>query len=189
MHSADKQTADKIYQNRITPSSPSRFIPATFTTEGVGVEIRNFLVLFYADDGLIVSRDPEWLQSAINCLTELFTRVGLKTNTAKTKAMVCTPRYIGNRVSSPLYRRRMTGQCQSHRERQRRRVSCSLCNKRMAHSSLRGHMASKDGAVLGDDQPTPAVAVPAQECHVSFPRHVAAVDCPCRQVLHALPSQ
>ena len=56
---------------------------------GIGDEVRRFLAAFYADDGLIQSRDPVLLQSSFDILIGLFDRVGLKTNTTKTKAMVC----------------------------------------------------------------------------------------------------
>ena len=42
---------------------------------------------FDADDGLLAARDPEHLQLAFDLLTSLFNRIGLKTNTTKTKAM------------------------------------------------------------------------------------------------------
>ena len=57
----------------------------------MGREIRDFLVAFYADDGVLASRDPVKLQRAIDVLIALFERVGLRTNTTKTKAMVCVP--------------------------------------------------------------------------------------------------
>jgi hypothetical protein len=49
------------------------------------------LVAFYVDDGLITSRDPVWLQESFDVLIELFERIGLFTNSAKTKLMVCIP--------------------------------------------------------------------------------------------------
>ena len=38
---------------------------------------------FYADVGLIGSRDPEWLQGALNVLIRLLRRVGKMPNVAK----------------------------------------------------------------------------------------------------------
>ena len=34
--------------------------------------------MFYADDGLIESRDPEWLQGALNLPISLFYRVRMR---------------------------------------------------------------------------------------------------------------
>ena len=42
---------------------------------------------FYADDGLIGSRDPECLQGVINTLIVLFPRVVLMFNVEKSKTM------------------------------------------------------------------------------------------------------
>ena len=58
---------------------------------GLGGEIRQFLAAFYSDDGLIQSRDPVFPQSSFDILIGLFERVGLRTNTTKTKAIVCVP--------------------------------------------------------------------------------------------------
>jgi hypothetical protein len=53
--------------------------------------VAEILVAFYADDRLIASRDPVWLQESFDVLIGLFERIGLFTNAAKTKVMVCTP--------------------------------------------------------------------------------------------------
>ena len=45
-------------------------------TSGIGEEIRSFLVAFYADDGILQSRDPVRLQTAADILVGLFERVG-----------------------------------------------------------------------------------------------------------------
>ena len=45
--------------------------------------------LFYADEGLVASTDPGWLQSEFDTLTGLFDQVGLRTNVRKTMGMVC----------------------------------------------------------------------------------------------------
>ena len=58
---------------------------------GIRGDVWKFLVAFYADDGLIQARDPAFLRHAFEILVDLFGRVGLKTNTTKTKAMVCIP--------------------------------------------------------------------------------------------------
>ena len=67
------------------------------------------MALFYADNGLIVSRNPEWLQMALDRLVSFFERIGLKTNTRKTKTMACVPGYISARQSDAVYERRMDG--------------------------------------------------------------------------------
>ena len=42
----------------------------------------------YAQDGLVASTDPEWLQGAFNALTRLFDRVGLRKNVIMTVRMI-----------------------------------------------------------------------------------------------------
>ena len=43
----------------------------------IGQEGRHQAALFYADDGMVTSPDPVWLQGAFNTLLGLFDRVGL----------------------------------------------------------------------------------------------------------------
>ena len=53
-------------------------------TEGVGEQIHKLLIAFYADDGLVQSQDPVFLQEAFVLLVALFERIRLGTNTTKT---------------------------------------------------------------------------------------------------------
>ena len=39
---------------------------------GVGLSLGRCMGVFYADDGLVMSRDPEWLQRSLNVLICLF---------------------------------------------------------------------------------------------------------------------
>ena len=48
-----------------------------------GREGRHQAALFYADDGMLASSNPRWLQWAFTILVGLFDRVGLKTNQRK----------------------------------------------------------------------------------------------------------
>ena len=45
-------------------------------------------VFFYADDGLVASADPEWMQVAFDAPTRLFDTVGLQTNIGNTDMIV-----------------------------------------------------------------------------------------------------
>ena len=65
-----------------------------------GREGRHQAALFYADDGMLASSDPQWLQWVFTQLVGLFDRVGLNTNIRKTVSMTCryaTQREIGRR--------------------------------------------------------------------------------------------
>ncbi len=59
--------------------------------DGIGDRVAEILVAFYVDDGFIASQDPVWLQESFDILVGLFERIGLFTNAAKTKVMVCIP--------------------------------------------------------------------------------------------------
>ena len=45
--------------------------------------------MFYANNAMVTSLDPVWIQGAFNALVGLFDRVGLQTNVRKTFGMVC----------------------------------------------------------------------------------------------------
>ena len=53
-------------------------------TAGVGEQIYKLLIAFDADDGLVQSQDPVFLQEAFVLLVALFEHTGLGTNTTKT---------------------------------------------------------------------------------------------------------
>ena len=53
-----------------------------------GQEGRHQNALFYADNGMVASSDPRWLQGAFSTLVGLFDRVGLRNNVGKTVGMV-----------------------------------------------------------------------------------------------------
>ena len=99
--------------------------------------------IFYVDDGYIASRDPEFLQLAINTLVETFKRVGLETNTKKTQAMVCTPGKIRTQLTEESYRRmrERKGGGQIGNDWEARMVECQKCNKAMQARNLRQHLA------------------------------------------------
>ena len=61
------------------------------TTAGIGVgdQICQLLVVFYADDGLVQSRNPVFLQKTLGVLVALFKCVGLRIKTTNTERMVC----------------------------------------------------------------------------------------------------
>ena len=49
------------------------------------------VAFFYADDRIVTSTDPGWIQLNFDSLTGLFDQVGLYTNIRKTVGMVCRP--------------------------------------------------------------------------------------------------
>ena len=59
--------------------------------DGLGVTIRRCLGVFYANDCMVVSRDADLLQHAINVMVGLFQRYGLAANVAKSCTMTYQP--------------------------------------------------------------------------------------------------
>ena len=101
--------------------------------------------LFYADDGMLASSDPQWLQWAFTQLVGLFDRVGLNMNTGKTVGMTCRPCTAAGNRSEEAYGRLMTGEGPTFRERKRERVKCGDCGKEVAAGSLDSYRMSQHG--------------------------------------------
>ena len=62
-----------------------------------GREGRHKSAVFYANDGMVASSDPAWIQGAFSALVAIFDRVGLRTNVGKTVSMACHPCRAGGR--------------------------------------------------------------------------------------------
>ena len=75
--------------------------------------------LFYAEDGLVASTNPVWLQGTFDTLMRLFDRVGFSTNVGNTARMLCHPFRIVGTQSEVDYERRMTGEVLTYWARQR----------------------------------------------------------------------
>ena len=74
-----------------------------------GRERRHQAALFCADDGMIGSSDPRWLEWVFTILVGIFDRVGLKTNQRKTVSMACRPCSAAGNISETSYAHTMTG--------------------------------------------------------------------------------
>jgi hypothetical protein len=57
----------------------------------MGEAARDYVVAFFFDNGLVMERCPEWLQSLSTILVNLFIHIGIWTNMAKMKVMTCLP--------------------------------------------------------------------------------------------------
>ena len=134
--------------------------------------------LFYADDGEISSRNPEWLQQAIDTLVEHFERVGLKTNVGKTEAMVCQPPHIAPALSEESYASFLGRTGESSSTRKRRRVTCERCNSSMQAKYFRIH----NRRVHGLDEGQVCLPAPTRDhgqlYTMDFPRTLRKAKCP-----------
>ena len=78
------------------------------------------MAVFYANDGMVVSLDPAWLQGDFSALVAILYRVGLRTNVNKTVSMACHPCQAGSgNLATAGYSRRLTGVGKTFKERQR----------------------------------------------------------------------
>ena len=85
-----------------------------------GKEGRHQSAVFYANNGMVVSSDPAWLQGAFSALVAIFDRVGLRTNDGKTVSMACHPcRAGGGNRTKAAYSWRLTGLGKTYTEIQR----------------------------------------------------------------------
>ena len=109
---------------------------------GLGLDdVRQLFACFYADDGLLVVRKPEHLQLVFDLLTSLFNRVGLKTNTTKTKAMSFLPRRIRQGLSDKAYLARIDPEAREATTVQK--VQCELCQVDLVVGSLALHLETQ----------------------------------------------
>ena len=78
-------------------------------------EGRNQADIFYADNVMVASYDPRWLQGAFDTLVVLFNTVGLWTNVKKTVGMVYHPCQAAGNLSEAAYGSRVTGEGPTYR--------------------------------------------------------------------------
>ena len=117
-----------------------RIVNETEEKGETGREGRHQSAFFYADDGMVVSSDPAWLQGTFSALIAIFNRVGLRTNVGKTVSMACHPCRAGARNRTEAgYSLRLTGVGKTYTERQRERVACGECGTVIAAGSMSSH--------------------------------------------------
>ena len=80
--------------------------------------------VFYADDGIILSRGPEWVQGVINVLIRLFRRFGLISNVEKSKTKTCQPGVICTGMSEEAFIFRIKGEGGTYWERLQWCIPC-----------------------------------------------------------------
>ena len=92
--------------------------------------------MFYANVVMIGSREPEWLQGAINFLIGLFRRVGLMANISEYKTKKFQPGAIHTGMAEEDFSRRSQGKGSTYREHLRRRIPCPDCGVELADRSM-----------------------------------------------------
>ena len=79
-----------------------------------GVSVRQCLGVFYANDGMVGSRDLDWMQHLMNVLVCLFQRYGLVVNVAKLHTMTCQPDILRSGTSEEAKAMKCTGVVDSY---------------------------------------------------------------------------
>ena len=83
--------------------------------EGLRETVGRFLGFFYADYGVVGSRDLEWLKHAMNVLVGIFIRYGLANNVAKSRTMTCQPGALQSGMSEETMALKFAGVVDSYR--------------------------------------------------------------------------
>ena len=106
----------------------------------IGLTIIDPTAYLYANNSLVGSTQPERLQRALDVLTSLFERFGIRTNKTKTVGMVCQPCRMSGGMSDEGYARRTRGKGPTFQECQQRRVEWTYCRVEVAAVSLMMHL-------------------------------------------------
>jgi hypothetical protein len=107
--------------------------------DGIGMQVAEILVAFYVNGGLLASRDPVWLQESFNILIRLFEQIGLFTNAAKMKVMVCIQEWIRKAYTEDQYAKYKspTGAAADNKCRC---IDCEVCGASLAAGSYQSHL-------------------------------------------------
>ena len=110
---------------------------------GCGKATCTLMAIFYADDAMLASRDPEQLQAALDIIVGQFEHVGLRTNTTKTKkVMTCVPGKIRTSHITSVYNGMQEGLVVSS-ELQTRSVDCDICGQTFQSNTLSQHLETQ----------------------------------------------
>ena len=137
-------------------------------------------MLFYADNGMVASSHPRWIQGAFNTLVGLFYRVGLRKNSGGIVGMVSHPYQAAGNLSTVAYMRRVTGVGPTYRERLKGKVACGGGGEMLAAGSLSSHVVTKHRreAEIRQQWSTTAAGIGPQTYRISFPAKGGPRKCP-----------
>ena len=96
------------------------------------------MACFYANNGLIASRNPDLLQRSLNVLIGIFNRVGLWTNMKKTVTVTFLQGNIKTNLTEEGYCACMDMRFRKSQER--RRVECEQYSADLVVGSLQCHL-------------------------------------------------
>jgi hypothetical protein len=99
------------------------------------------IVAFFVDNGLVGSRDPIWLQSALDILVTLFEGISLQMNPDKTKVVTCVLGNIQVAHTEAAYHVQQLGPVDPTVKRCW--VECNICGVSLAEESLQSHLETQ----------------------------------------------
>ena len=116
---------------------------------------------FFVGDRLVRSRDPIWLQSALDILMTLFESINLRTNPDKTKVMTCVSGKIRVALTDEAYHAQQYGPADPTANCHW--VECDICGETLAAVSFTSHLETQHNMywsfVLNQDLAIEHVAV------------------------------
>ena len=113
--------------------------------DGLVETVGRCLVVFYDDNVMVGSCNPDWLQHATNVLVGLFRSYGLVANIAKSCTIICQPNALWTGMSEEAMALKCTGVGYSYRVRLRRRILCPECGVELTAGSMTEHCRRMHG--------------------------------------------
>ena len=107
--------------------------------DGLGETVGRCMGVLYANYGMVVSRDLDWLQHAMNILVGIFRSYDLAANVSKSRIITCQPSALRAGILEEAMALKFTGVGYSYRVRLRRRIPCLECGVDLAADSIMAH--------------------------------------------------
>ena len=101
--------------------------------------------VFYSDNGMVISHDPDWLHHATNVLAGLFRRYGLTDNVSKSCTMTCQTGVLPAGMLEDAMALKCTGVVESYRVRLRRHIPCPECGVEITAGSMTAYFCRMHG--------------------------------------------
>ena len=148
--------------------------------DGLGETVRRCLGILYADYGMVVSRDSDWLQHTLNVLLGFFRRYGLASNIAKSCTMNYQTRALRAGMSEEAMALRCTGVGDSYQVRLQRRIPFPECVLELTVGSMKAHRRRMHRTEPAIDLSRMLVIQTVHQPHVYDARFLRIMkQCPC----------
>ena len=133
------------------------------------MSIRDLVVYFYADDGIVALTQLERLQRAFDVLTCLFNRFGLMTNKRNIVNMSCQQCHMPGSMLVEVYESQTTETGPAFLERHQRKVHCPRCRVEVvARTLLTHHQSHHDVGGGGAGAAPPPPPPPRRPKHTGY---------------------